>query len=248
ISGFGEMLYVQVDNERDPFSNGLYRSTDKGTTWQSIGGPSHDRDTRFVVSGCNGGVVYAFDNFGNVLKTRNGGDGAIYEPPVEPQIYGNPIVFSGPICSTSYASLLMENLYCMDDSIVSAVIADTASTIISSGALTVSATPSFPLYLPSGKKDSLRFTWQPSKIFHRDTTVSIKVKVKYYSKVLRQSFDTIVTVSVHAIGEGPSAEVSPIAADFGKISFCNPHDTLITIRNIGCDTLFITSANIPPSA
>src|SRR5579864_1679128 len=98
----------------------MYRSTDQGVTWISVGGPSHERDTRFVVTGCKGGVVYAFDHNGKAWKTRTGGDGALAEPPVELQIAGNPIIFSGPICSTSYAALEIANLYCKEDTIISA--------------------------------------------------------------------------------------------------------------------------------
>jgi len=243
IAGVGEILYVQAAQLDNPAGSGVYRSTDHGITWVSVGGPSHDRDTRFVVTGCKGGIVYAFDKFGNVLKTRTGGDGAIIEPPVEPVIQGNPIVFSGPICSTSYAALDIENLYCYDDTILSATLVDTTSPIITSGALTITASPSFPLWLPPDTRDSIRFTWQPSKIFHSDTTVTIKVKVKYFSKILDQTFDTIVTVSVHAIGEIPQATVAPVNLNFNSVSFCTPHDTSFIIHNNGCDTLHVLNAN-----
>ncbi len=247
IAGFGEMLYVQTDSDRssnpNPIALGMYRSTDRGVSWQFVGGPKNDRDTRFIVTGCNGGVVYAFDGAGIVWKTRDGGDGQIQEPPIAPQIFGDPIVFSGPICLTSDASLQIQNLYCIEDSILSAELLDTTSAIISSGALKVTVMPSFPLLLAPNGKDSIRFTWQPFKLFHSDTIVTIKVKIKYFSKILGKTFDTTVTISVHAVGESPLADVVPTVLNFNTIPFCDPHDTTFTIRNYGCDTLFLLNAS-----
>ncbi|MEP7234969.1 MAG: T9SS type A sorting domain-containing protein [Ignavibacteriota bacterium] len=73
IDGVGNTLYVQsdvVDNV------GLFRSDDFGVVWNNVGGPSNNRDTRFVVTGCKGEVVYAFDPQGWVWKTIDGGDGS----------------------------------------------------------------------------------------------------------------------------------------------------------------------------
>ena len=182
IAGVGENpLYIQAENDRTVNdSSGMYRSTDRGMTWQDIKGPSNHGDSRFVVTGCSGGIVYAFDGNGIVWKTRSGGDGQIYEPPIKAQIYGDPIVFSGPICAMSNAALEIENLYCTDDTIISAEVLDTTSALFKSGALTITVMPSFPLFLAPNSKDSIRFTWQPFKIFHSDTTVTIQVRVKYY--------------------------------------------------------------------
>ncbi len=246
ITGFGEMLYVQVDSERDASKSGMYRSTDRGSTWTNIGGPSNDRDTRFIVTGCSGGVVYAFDRAHNVWKTRDGGDGQIYEPPVEPQISGDPIIFSGPICSTSFEALKIENLYCQEDTIFSAEVTDTNSNLFKSGALSITVMPTFPLLLAPNSKDSIYFKWQPSKIFHTDTTVTFQVRVKYFSKILQKTFETVVTVSVHAEGAPPLAEIAPHPLDFGSVPFCLPHDSSFIIRNLGCDTLYVL--NLDPSA
>ncbi|MEI8134771.1 MAG: hypothetical protein WCH46_06790 [bacterium] len=246
ISGFKDAhLYIQFedDNANQALNFGMFRSDDQGNNWIPVGGPKHINDKRFVVTGCNGGVVYAFEKNGNVLKTRDGGDGGVYEPPVEPLIYGNPVVFQGPICSTSAATLEIENLFCGDDSILSAIVLDSNSALISSGALKISTQPTFPLFLASGAKDSIRFTWEPLKLFHTDTTVYVRVKVTYYSKVLGASFDTILTLSLHAIGDTPNAAVSPSQINLGDLSYCNPADTSFWIKNIGCDTLYLTATS-----
>ncbi|MEI8133726.1 MAG: hypothetical protein WCH46_01465 [bacterium] len=72
IAGVGNTTYVQTTSN----VNGLYRSDDAGTTWVPVGGPGNNRDTRFVVTGCRGEVVYAFDNNGGIFKTDDGGNGA----------------------------------------------------------------------------------------------------------------------------------------------------------------------------
>lgn len=75
IAGQGKTLYVQT--EGTPYL-GLYRSDDLGASWKNIAGPTNHRDTRFVVTGCNGEVVYAFDTTGGVWKTTDGGDGTLF--------------------------------------------------------------------------------------------------------------------------------------------------------------------------
>ena len=74
ITGAGNTLYVQTDTKTN---QGLFRSDDQGATWANILGPSNVRDTRFAVTGCQGEVVYAFDDQGWVWKTTDGGDGTL---------------------------------------------------------------------------------------------------------------------------------------------------------------------------
>ncbi len=73
IAGKCSTLYVQTTNS----NLGLYRSDDLGVSWKNIRGPANARDTRFVVTGLRGEVVYAFDNRGGVYKTTDGGDGTL---------------------------------------------------------------------------------------------------------------------------------------------------------------------------
>jgi len=78
IVGRGKVAFIQatVDN---PGMQGLFRTTDAGETWKSIGGPSFTYDTRIVLTGCEG-ILYAFDATGGVYRSKDGGDGEI---PVE---------------------------------------------------------------------------------------------------------------------------------------------------------------------
>jgi hypothetical protein len=74
IAGFRNTLYIQTELNT---GLGLYRSDDLGATWKFVGGPSNLRDTRFVVTGCNGEEVFAFNDKGEVWKTTDGGDGTL---------------------------------------------------------------------------------------------------------------------------------------------------------------------------
>lgn len=241
VVGANGAIYIQAYNNKsvNPTATGLYRSTDMGKTWVNVGGPSSQKDTRFVATGCNGGVVYAFDQQGNIWKTRDGGDGAITEPPFDLIFDANSISMSGPICSTTFATVRLRNPYCEDDSLVSVTLIDSSSPLFSSGALSLVSQMNLPLILRQNEQDSLVFRWDPSKLFHRDTNIITKVRLHYYSTILQRFLDTVVTITAHAIGQRPQASLEPASMNFGPVRFCTPYDSLFTIKNNSCDTLYI---------
>lgn len=244
--GFGlSTLYVQVeDNNTDNGAyTGLWRSDNAGFTWHSVGGPKHDRDRRFVVTGCRGGIVYAFDKAGIVWKTRNGGDGSIIEPDPAPLFSGLPINFNSRICEMQSAAIRIRNEYCADLIIKDVSFIDPSSTIVTSGALSITGASSLPKVVGENTTDSVMFNWDPGKLFDRDTTVAVQVRITYYNRAIGSIFDTVITISAKAIGDAPTALMTPPALAFGQVSFCAPHDTLLTFTNTGCDTLTILSGN-----
>lgn len=102
IAGKGNTIYVQ--NHRYSGATGLFRSDNLGTTWKNVGGPSNERDTRFVVTGCKGEVVFAFDRFGGIWRTTDGGDGTL-----SAGSGGNGLL------SMSNDSILINTLYCQPE-------------------------------------------------------------------------------------------------------------------------------------
>ncbi len=246
ICGFGlSTLYVQVeDNNIDNVAyTGLWRSDDAGFTWHSVGGPKHDRDRRFVVTGCRGGIVYAFDKAGNVWKTRNGGDGSIIEPDPAPLFSGLPINFNSRICEMQSAAIRIRNEYCADLVIKDVAFIDPTSAIVTSGALSITGASSLPKIVGESTTDSVMFNWDPGKLFDRDTTASVQVRITYYNRAIGTIFDTVITINAKAIGDLPTASVTPPSLGFGQVNFCQSHDSLFTFTNTGCDTLTIVSGN-----
>ena len=98
IAGKGTTVYVQTT------SDGLRRSDNLGLNWKGVGGPDNQRDTRFVVTGCQGEVVFAFDNAGGIWRTTDGGDGTLSG--------GNS--GAGPL-SMSTDSILINTFYCQPE-------------------------------------------------------------------------------------------------------------------------------------
>jgi hypothetical protein len=244
--GFGlDKLYVQVEDNYTPNNpyTGLWRSDDAGFTWHSIGGPKHDRDRRFVVTGCKGGIIYAFDRNGNVWKTRNGGDGSIIEPDPAPLFSGLPINFNSRICEMRSAAIRIRNEYCADLVIKDVAFIDPTSTIVTSGALSITGASSLPKIVGENTTDSVTFNWDPGKLFDRDTMASVQVRITYFNKAIGTIFDTVITIDAKAIGDPPTALVTPPSLAFGQVSFCKSHDSLFSFTNTGCDTLTILSGN-----
>lgn len=61
--------------------NGVYRSTDLGVNWKSIGGPVTRTDTRRIAA-INDNIIIATDTGGSVWRTDNsGGDSVVYSAP-----------------------------------------------------------------------------------------------------------------------------------------------------------------------
>ena len=242
IFGSKGHLYVQVENTTyNGTFTGLYRSDDGGFTWKPVGGPHHENDKRFFVTGCNGGIVYAFDDKLNLYKTRSGGDGTIFEPNPEPVIMGLPIRFSSRICDKVTDSVTFTNQYCDTLRVIGAQFLDPASGVVSSGAISILNASSFPRSIESGNSRSVVFLWDPSKYIHTDTSLAVKVRITFYSKTLLTTRDTTITITATAIGDLPKALVVPSQLSVGQIPFCAPKDTAVTITNTGCDTLSIMS-------
>jgi hypothetical protein len=250
IRGVGETLYIQVQTglSINAGFSGLYRSTDNGVTWKSVGGPSCDKDTRFAVTGCNGGIVYAFDNNGQIWKTRDGGDGSIYEPPLQANLSPSQLSLSGALCSTTTQSFFFQNLYCNGDEIVSIGFEDSSSVAVKSGSLSLAGLPQLPKTYLTNSGDSIHVVWNPIKEYHRDTTITARIHVKYLSSTLGRVLDTVVTVTLSAKGMQPSIGMSSAALKLDTLKPCNTLDTSLFIQNLGCDTLFITGASPPTLA
>src|SRR5581483_11227232 len=66
-------LFLGTLNNR---TEGTYRSTDRGATWNSIGGPSTGPDTRNLAA-VDANTVFAMDDLGSIWMTANGGGDSV---------------------------------------------------------------------------------------------------------------------------------------------------------------------------
>jgi hypothetical protein len=149
ISSCTGQFYVQSSIE-----NGLYVSSDDGVTWQNIGGPSNEVDSRFWI---NGNLVFACDVKGALCG---------YQNPVNPVLSfpsDTLSVFAGncaPISTTIY--LYFDSCSVVFDSIISA-------TFPNASPFRLSEEEKFPrnfsgsdsikiIYSPTGAKDTALFT------------------------------------------------------------------------------------------
>ncbi len=57
-------------------ANGIFRSTDRGLTWTSIGGPSITFDTRLIAA-IDDNIIVAVDSEGNIWRTNNSGGDSV---------------------------------------------------------------------------------------------------------------------------------------------------------------------------
>ena len=139
IAGVGDVLYVQSYSRNQALNQntGMLRSTDGGKSWKAVGGPSNDRDTRFFVTGCLGGVVYAFDEDGGVWMTTDGGDGEIVETPHNPSLSPNQISLTANVCTSATGQAAIYNLSCNTLLINTIAFLDSSDEAISSGALSI---------------------------------------------------------------------------------------------------------------
>jgi photosystem II stability/assembly factor-like uncharacterized protein len=84
----GKAVFVQTVVE------GVLRSTDRGTTWTNIGGPSAPFDTRLVCA-ANANLVFAVDVNGSIWRTNNsGGDSLTIGSPYEALMTSPPRLFT----------------------------------------------------------------------------------------------------------------------------------------------------------
>jgi len=253
IAGVGPVMYTQSwtvwQYPNPPAFVGMNRSTDGGKTWVNVGGPSNFRDTRFSVTGCLGGVVYAFDEVGNVWKTTDGGDGSIHEPPHNPNFIPDHIDLASTLCNSASADLTISNLSCNPLRIESVQFIDSTDPAVASGALAFTRYPTLPDTLSPASSDFMTFHWDP-KILGLQTPLSTTY-VKVHSSMLNGSlvFDTLFAINSQSFANKPIFSLSTANVKFDSMNICQRTvDTTISIKNGSCDTLWLDSTIFNASA
>ena len=244
------VVYVQGSNGAPPGGGGgylptpgLYRSTDTGRTWVSVGGPSNGVDTRFCVTGCDGSVVVAFDDSGGVWETTDGGDGTLGRS--VPQLSSTSLTIAAKRCEQNTKSLTLEGFECNPFVLDSISFLD--STLLRSGALSLDSLPTLPETFDSGYVDLIKFRWNPSAYFTRDTTVTDSVRLSYLDGASGTYRDTVLVLTLSA--QAPSLATSiPTTLGFSSVSTCAFLDSTFAIVNNGCDTIHLDSTVLKSNA
>lgn len=220
VAGVGPVIYTQSWTKGQyPNSSGfvgMNRSTDGGLTWKNVGGPENYRDTRFSVMGCQGSVVYAFDENGGVWKTTDGGDGMINQGVQNPTLSSDHIDLTATSCSVISASFAYSDFSCNPIKIETISFSDSTLQIISSGALSFSRYPKLPQILAPLASDSLIFNWDPKKLGAQKLS---KTFIRVHGSIINSSiiFDTLLAVSTESLPFQPDTHPDSIAFPAAKI-------------------------------
>jgi len=211
IDGVGSVIYIQgATPSQSGNSSGLLRSFDGGLTWMFVGGPSNYRDTRFSVTGCNGGIVYAFDTGGGVWKTIDGGDGAIKETSPNPILSSGEIDLSASLCSQDSATLAYSNFSCNTFKIESIGFSDSSNIAVSSGALSFSRYPKLPQLLSLSTNDSLILIWAPKKLGSQKPPTKTFIRMQGSILGTPLVFDTLLAVNLISLPTQPDTHLNSI--------------------------------------
>lgn len=231
IAGAGSTIYVQTEGKSNL---GFYRSDDFGKSWKNVGGPSHSRDTRFVVTGCNGEVVYAFDPNGGVWKTTNGGDGSLSGPASGKRLSVEmDSIFISSSCVPARGYISFTNLNCMKYLIDS---------------VSFSPDPYHEFSVDTTMQGLTLYINQSAVLpikFQTDSTVTRTTSVHIHGHYNGAAFDTTIVLVARHI-----AAITPLLALNADSLFlsgnCADARGYIDIINRNCDSLIIDTVTFSP--
>ncbi|MFI5263485.1 MAG: choice-of-anchor D domain-containing protein [Candidatus Kapaibacterium sp.] len=236
-STFGYFTGAMVTSRHAVFcgtsSNGILRSTDRGKTWVSIGGPGLPFDSRSIAV-INDNTLFAIDSLGTLWETTNCG-GAPITSPSSPKPILSSLSGKASSCDSGKALASLMHTYCDALTI-------TEATLQGADAPYFTLQPqSLPISLGNGAKINFSLGFNPKKQV-RSFSAQIHVKGFYifeYEDTVR--IDTLIPVSAISTAVGPILVASPASFIFPTVSTCKPPiDTTVTFTNKGCDTLTIT--------
>ena len=230
IAGHGFTLYVQADSANHNDAPGLYRSNDSGRTWVSIGGPSNDRDTRFCVLGCRGEVIFAFDGFGNVWKTSDGGDGSLPQWTVPASVLK---IDSIDACHPRDTTIAIKNLGC--DTIIITSATAPASPPLGILDPRTGLPPIYPIIIPPDSSALLELELQASVAGSYQTRIVLSIE--------REGIFTTDTLTVTSALRfyNPLRALSS-TVHYDSTALCSSRDSAITLTNDSCFGVYLINS------
>jgi hypothetical protein len=249
VAGIGDVIYVQSyvesGNVFGARNRGMFRSTDAGMTWVGVGGPSNDRDTRFWVSGCLGGVVYAGNDAGELFKTEDGGNGEINESPHNPAIAKpNLQLLNVPFCNPAVEGSSFFNISCRQLIVDSIYFVDSIDEAISTGALSFT-TKKVPFTLEPLTSESITFNWNPALLSAPKPLTTFLVNVHSRLPDSSMFFDTTLSIDISSALSQSTFSISDTLVHFDSLNICRrSDDTVFSFTNKGCDVLKLLDASV----
>ena len=212
--------YFQTLNE------GVFATTDKGTTWDSLYGPSNYPDTRWLAS-VNSNLLIGLDQSGDVWLLNTGSSGATPNFIVPQQL---------AITNCRHDSLLVtiKGLRCRNFIIRSAFIAGQDSALFK---LRTSGT--LPVGLTSYNEVDFVINFDPQ---YRIGSFTDTLHIRWEDGENAARHDTIFILHVDVSQTRSACTLNPKVLTFDTISPCRLGlDTIVTITNRGCDTISVLS-------
>lgn len=217
-------------------NNGIYRSTDRGNSLDSIGGPGCGPDTRMLVVLDNMHIL-GVDASGSVWYTQNSGGYPIVLPP---PLLLPPLPVSINQCASGSTKMRFSAPSCHTYEIVSASIKS------GGGPFSIFNGHTFPIVFGGATIDSILIGFDPgSQTGVFNDTLHIQFRDDNDGLIR----DTLIPLIGNVIPQPPQLSATPKSINFGTKSICTPpRDSIITLRNIGCDTVRLLSGPGPMSS
>jgi hypothetical protein len=232
INGYRNTFYVQSGINNLPLTTnaGVWRTRDAGRTFIPVGGPSSLLDTRISVPPtCSGGTVIVGDST-DLWMTTDGGDGLLGSSPLDVAVQQPTKVST---CGRDSIKVSLTNAGCYS-------IRVTSISIDSTEYFQFLKSPMLPDSIAVGSSDSIKIAFNPHLVpgVH---TVHIHLTGILGNDSAGAPYDSTITLQVRATPQPPQLLASTYFLDLGDVSICGSVDTLIMLRNSGCDTLTIDS-------
>ncbi len=203
---------------------GMFLSNDYGATWTSLCGPHRGVDARFYTIDS---TIYAADDLWNLWMLP---DGTRPPPASVLSFSSNRIPIAAPRCGEADTPITLFSAACFD-------VLDSAYCTGSSKIVVIY--PPLPVPLSGSNNVLLRYT--PDATHNFDTAV-----LHLVWGLSGQTHDTTITVYARVAGTPLTAAFSSVRASLPKA--CMQLDTLLTVRSITCDTLYVLGLYLSDSS
>ncbi len=211
--------------------SGIYRSSDGGASWKNIGGPSAQMDTRLLATVGNS-VLIAGDKNGNIWRSNIG------LPKISPDVSIALLEFIVSLhgCASDSTQVVFTGKLCHRYKItaIDALGPDAGLLLIGQNALPISL---------GLDMDTVRV--RVNRIGYSGLSLD-SLRIRLVDEEDGTSHDTLIAVSDLIVVKPPKLLSSPPSVLFDSTDPCDfTKDTIITLRNIGCDTVRILSGPGP---